>query len=746
MASRYERSTSYQPTGMDFSRAQTAASTGQLAGRLSGVLGEFAARRSASAGARAGLKAKPVDLSPQERRERFLATPTDQKLPAISPKLKNELTAYGRAFNESARAAYMGRQQLDIEESYGRFETEAPTDVALYQSKSEGYRKGLLKGAQDPLLREQLDILARSRSAEGLRRVTTQALIVERDEQRTSILDGLDSMVQAAARKVPMQGPLADEALGVLQTRIVESLRAGQASGLFSASQVRELRNHYTEIAAKGIQSSQVDNLSSAIMGQYEADVLAGDRALAQLDQLDLPDSTRIEVQGEVRKRLGLMESERKHRYVESLGRLHQDIADGTPSANAETDAFALYRKGAMSVDGYTSMLSQIERARTEAAKKQADITAGIAAFNNSTPLDPKNSETRKVMDQVFAQAVAGVPRGSPEWQNVAIDMAARTNIAPTDSISWSRSIIAAGDPVNSATAAQFLRRMEDSNPSAFRYVDDEKLKSYVGQVNAAITAGTPEDVAIAVAYRNTYALKDSEREQLKTDYSAALKGPQKAAQANADDLQDRLDSDERYDHALLGGAPAAPVALRGEYNAAVERYYPYTAGDIEQARELAWRDVTRKWGYSTVNGAPELMPYAPEVMYPQLPMAVIKDDLSKSVAPLGLKPEEIRLIPSPETGGTDGIVWNVGHVNEYGVADIVLDERNRPLRYQLPVSEESFMAAVKALRAAEVQKAREFTERQRKMNEILREDAARGDETAQMLLDAQPKPAEGIR
>jgi hypothetical protein len=722
MATRYERSVQYQPTGADFSRAQSAGQLASVLSSFSQAAGQRYTQARAAAGAQAGAQTT--------------GTPT----------LKSGFTAFGRAYNDAANAAYMARTQIDIEDQYARFELEAATDPVAYEAKSDGYRKGLLNAQKDPAMRTQIDILTQSRAVEGRRRVVVQAQTVERDTQRTDILDGLDSMVQAAARKVPMEGPLADEAMVVLQENINASLQAGQQSGLFTAAQVRQLRAQYAETAQKGFQSGQVSNVSSAIMGQYEADILAGDRALSKIDKLALDDETKIGVQTEVRKRLNLMQEQRKRQYIEHTGALHQDIADGDPSPAAEGTAFALYRKGAMTEDNYTSLVSQIERARVEKAKKEVDLALGFAALRDGTALDPKDADIRKTMDKVFAQVVTGVERGSAQWQNTAIDMAQRTNIVPTDSISWARTIITAGDIEQSPVVADFLHRLEQANPSAFRYVEDDKLKSYASQVSDAIGSGTPPEHAVTVAFNNTYGLKDSTREALKDQYSTLLKGPKKAAAANSDDLQSRLDSDESYDRSILSGAPSAPIGLRGEFNDAVERYYQYTNGNIEQARDLAWRDVKRKWGYSSVNGKPELMPYAPETMFPQLSPDMVRDDVAASVKPLGLDPAKVKLVPSPETAGTGGLIWNVGVLNEYGATDVVLDKNNRPLRYELPVTREAFDAAAAKLKKEATDKARAFSKQQRAMNEHLKMLAEQGDEEAMMLLDFMPKPAEGFQ
>lgn len=722
MARRYERNTIYQPAGVDNTQAEGAASLRDTLLGFSRQASGIAQDRSASRGRAQGIADGSTGNVPKKR---------------------SNFTASGRAYNDAAGAAYVARQQVDIEDTYAALEQELPDNSAEFEARSEGFRKGLINAQTDPELRLRLDVLTQARAGEGLRRVRGAQLSKQRDQQRADILAGLDSMVQAAARKVPQDTPAAIEAQNVLQEQIGSTLKTAQDSGLFTASQIRELRSNYAETAQKGIVSGQVANYTSQIIAKYETDILAGDAALRQVQKLDLDDATKVAIQSKVRERLNLLQSERGRQYVLERAELNQDIAGNTPSPTAERDAFNLYRRGALSDEQYNSTVGQIERARIEQAKGEADLTIGLQAYQNSTPLDPSSGDAKRAMNQVFKQGVAGVERGSAEYQNLAIEMARRTNVAPTDALSWARAIISSGDPQKAVEAAQFLGRLERTNPAAYRYIEEPKLKAYAGQLNAAIEAGTPADVAATLAYKNTYELTDAQQKAYDLRYAETLKGPQKAAAANFENLQSRLNSDDRYDQAFFAGAPDAPIGMQAEFNAGVQRYYPYTGGDVEQARELAWRDVKSKWAYSTVNGSPQLLPYAPEVMFPQIPVEVIQKDLKEAGSKIGLGVDNPLLVPSSETAETGGRVWNIGRIDEFGSLDIELDSNNKPFRYELPTG-----ARLNDLLGAEKKKltdeAREYSKRMKLQNDMLREQAAAGDQDAARLLEFLPQPAPG--
>jgi hypothetical protein len=322
--------------------------------------------------------------------------------------------------------------------------------------------------------------------------------------------------------------------------------------------------------------------------------------------------------------------------------------------------------------------------------------------------------------------------------------MLQRTNVFPTDAMSWARTVIATGDIDGSVMAANFLARAEKINATGITYADDDQLKAYVGQVNAGISAGAPADAAVQDAFRNTYQTTDAERKAYTAMYSDKLKGPQKAFSANSGDLQNRLDSDDRYDQSIFGGAPTPSAGLQADFNSGVERYFPLSGGNLEAARNLAWRDVQRKWGYSTINGKPELLPYAPEVMYPQIPAALIQEDKAAVATGLGIDPANMRIIMSPDTAATGGLEWNIGKVNEFGTVDVVLGPDKRPYRYAIPTDTKKITEARDAQAKAKIDEAREYSRKSREMNERIRKEyATTGDTDLDAWLIAHPQGAQ---
>lgn len=708
MAQRYKPEATYRPPGVSFAQVDTAEALANVLDgfrrRVSGWNMQMQADRGAQEGAKAGVSGPP-------------------------PKKAN-WTAYGRAYNSAAENAYLAAQNIDIEDTFNRLEDEAQGNPQKFEELSRGYVQGLMR-ATPAHLQPGLELLARARMVDGSRRVTGQAQQRAREEQRVTTREGLDVMIEQARRLATQDGPEAEAALGVLQEQIVGTITTAATEGLFTPAEAYELRLGYMERLSSSVSEAQVKDEVSRIMGGYQADILAGDKLLAALDSSDFDDDTKTAIRSEVRQRLNLLQDERKRAHVEDLAALHKDIADGVPSRDAEQQAFKLYRRGAMETGAYQSMVAAIERSRVQAAKDAAAAEAAQQVYDGSQPLDPKDTDARRAMDKLFAEQVAGVARGSPEYQNAAIEMTRRTNIVPSDAVSWARTTMAGADPEQAALAAQFLTRMEDANPAGFQYVEDAKAKAFATMVNEAVAAGTPSDVAVNVARQQTFDLSEAERKA----YAERYKGAD-AAKDNGAALRSFLDSDDRYDRRWFGGAPETPPALQGEFAQGVERYFAYTGGDLDKARQLAWRDVRRTWGYSEVNGQPQLLKYAPEAMFPGLTSDVVRADMAEAARTIGVDPAGVQLVPARETGRTNGRVWHLGVVDEYGALDIVRGPAG-PLKYAVPVDTESLKAAEAALATQKVDEARALAKSNRDRIALLEQMAKGGDEEAEAALRA---------
>ena len=253
-----------------------------------------------------------------------------------------------------------------------------------------------------------------------------------------------------------------------------------------------------------------------------------------------------------------------------------------------------------------------------------------------------------------------------------------------------------------------------DTAPTAYAYFDDPNLKAYSAQVFSLLAAGASPANAVETARVNGQ-IPEARRKELAATYTK-----EKYASDNASDLQSRLNGDDAFDVSMgPGGAPTATTAMRDEYNASVRQYFEKTNGNIAQARELAWRDIRGVYGYSTVNGEPELLKHAPELRYPGIDTSVIRADIDAIAAQLKV-PTPVRMVPTLGTDLTKGLMWELHTTDEDGYETVLHDERNRPLRYVIPTDTKTYLEKQEKAKQAAIDAARAESANRRAIAEAI--------------------------
>lgn len=184
MARRYERSVQYTPTGMDFSRAQTAGQLASVLSSFSQQAGQRYTQARAAAGSQAGSE--------------VTGTPT----------LKSGFTAFGRAYNDAASRNYLISQYADMEAQLGRAEAESGSDPDKFRAASEGMLRGVQKSAV-PQLRGDLAAMYQRRIGEGTVRLTKMRIAEQKELNRAMLQKGLDTVSDSISRKFASGDPVA---------------------------------------------------------------------------------------------------------------------------------------------------------------------------------------------------------------------------------------------------------------------------------------------------------------------------------------------------------------------------------------------------------------------------------------------------------------------------------------------------------------------------------------------------------
>jgi hypothetical protein len=474
------------------------------------------------------------------------------------------------------------------------------------------------------------------------------------------------------------------------------------------------------ETFAKG---QLADKTAQGVVDAYKRDARMGTQALVALNKSDLPQDILNDARGKVRQDLGLLHAERREQFGQQVTALERSISQGTPGADAELQAQQLYHRSAYSPEQYTNVLQQIDESRQRGASKAAEIASVEQAILSGQRLDPKDTKVVNAVDTWFTASadVNHIAPGSNEWINNAAALAQRTNILPPEAMSWARKTILSGEPDLAVPAANAIRRWADAAPAAYAYFDDPQLKANAEAIDGMVRAGVPGAKAVEIARANTYDIPEARKKALDADYTK-----QKYAGSNANFLQSSMNSDDNFDREVIPNAPQAPLAMQDEYNALVRTYFDHTNGDIRRARDLAWHDLRGTYGVSTVNGAPQILKHAPELVFPGIDPAVIRSDIDASAKAAGV-PGKAILTPSSDTADTGGIVWKLTTIDGDGYVEVLLDEKNRPIKYAIPTDTATYLKAQEDTKRAAVDAARAESARRREAAGVFPNEAFGG-------------------
>ena len=476
-------------------------------------------------------------------------------------------------------------------------------------------------------------------------------------------------------------------------------------------------------------QGQLVSQRATAIAQVYrDAGVEPGTRALAalQADQ-SIPANLRDQIGAHVDEQLEQLRAQRLQQFAPQLAQLEQNIVAGKAGDADRASAWNMYNQGALDPAQLATSLSSIDRSQIRGAREDVAIAAVENAYTNGTPLDPKDdsgagpASARGAADLYFTKVLAaGQQPGSPGYANAAVQLATKTGIVPDSAISWARANLTSGDAQAAAQGADLISRLEEGSPRALGFALDDRTKAMADSINQAVKAGAPAPLAVEQA-RQLATLSSTQLTELKQKWLATK--PQ-LNQGSA--LTDLLKADPGFKPGILSSMPTVPPAMQAEFDASTQRYFDLTGGNVGQARQLAVRDLKRVWGTSQVNGQRQIMPYAPETMYPGLSATDVRTDVASTVqanaqalrqydpetgALKQISPaaDTIRLIPTDRTARTNGLEWQLGAPDQWGAMDVVRGADGNPLVYRLPVDQVDFNRVRTEQAQAALTKARQL-------------------------------------
>ncbi|MCM8857126.1 MAG: hypothetical protein LC541_04525 [Candidatus Thiodiazotropha sp.] len=309
-----------------------------------------------------------------------------------------------------------------------------------------------------------------------------------------------------------------------------------------------------------------------------------------------------------------------------------------------------------------TQLIKEIrQRADKAVAGKNREslITSGL-------PLDPKNKDHRLAVDEAFTRLGGSSP--------VALSLTKQTGLLPKQVQSVFRTTARTSTGPKADQVLELYSAVDDQIPLALDDLSDKDV-AVLDTASELVRGGMVSQEALEIS-RTQANLPESERKVIKARYK-------EDASKDTTWLQDTLNSDDHYDTEIFSGAPTPPASMTADYERLAESFYIHTGGDIDRARELAWKSLKRTWTRSDINGEGELMRYSPEFDL-GVSTKVLRKDLDTQLEEIKVKPESVQIVSDVITARSKRgqRSYAVIKVRPDGLPEILRGPNNMPLRW----------------------------------------------------------------
>lgn len=618
---------------------------------------------------------------------------------AGNPELKTGLaaiTASGEAYNAAAHTAYIARTKDNLDAHLTEIEQDTAGDPISFQQRAQAAADAALKAAPD-VYKPELQIDLTHRINAGVARTREQAIVTARNDAWASYTDGRDSRIQSTVKT-------ASALTGDAQTAVIQNALMNDRSlldGLVKARAISPERAAVLHDKFNGDMTSAVhDGYVSATVDRFMENSRAGDvEAADRAWKAYVSDPQHSEDDKNAVTTKYLAETTKYHEmqsrvYANDIAGVGQRLVQGVYGNSIEPEIRHLYKIGALSPEGLHSLLDQSMRNQVQGLEDDSTNQAFDAALNGTGPkFDPASASAKKAADTYVKTHMlsSNIAPLSDMWTATMSNFAQRTNIIPPLALAQIRIGLISDDPNVAARAAASAERIRSQNKDLDPYDKDPKAAATASMIDANLKSGMSAVRAVTLA-RQTLDRDEGQRKVIDAQYKKLV---EQSPGANTKALQSALDS---ATPGMFNRAPnvSANPGLVAENDRLVGMFYGLTQ-DIDKSRQLAAQQIQTVWGVQHVNGAPELVKHPiPDKLAP-----IVRADLAERAKGSGFAgdPAELRLVPNSFTDSSDGRIWAVHHVDpKTGLEDVLLDDKNRPLAYSLPSTQQAFDGAVQAL------------------------------------------------
>lgn len=347
------------------------------------------------------------------------------------------------------------------------------------------------------------------------------------------------------------------------------------------------------------------------------------------------------------------------------------DIARATTEAEAAAKAEYVIRKDAMTLgietgevrteaeiltapldDGDKASLLKELRSKNKENVDVRELVGAIVAGDAAASVNPFDADERKTADKAYGAMLKAVPEA--QYPVVTDAFVRSTGYIPKDVQAELRLGATATDAATLSGSLDRASALAKAAPASFDAIEGgdglrKRTEMYRHFVNDLGMTG--EEAAQRILKADDPANKVT-REVLKTEAGKFVKG------LSVGDVTDAFDPGLLSPEPGAGLMPAQANGLLAEYREVAEDAFYQTGGDGEAAKALALSEIKKRWGVSSISGAPQMMRQPPELYYPAIKQkhAYLRDDAMKTaesyVAEMfpGRKVENITLVPTAET------------------------------------------------------------------------------------------------
>lgn len=432
---------------------------------------------------------------------------------------------------------------------------------------------------------------------------------VTREEAENDLTYRLQEREGAAVRKQ----------LGDQWNELPNNVRAalysvGYNYGSLPSSVVKAVKSGDMEAVAQSVEALGANKTRR----KREAAIIRGSSTIDRDPRFEsIPFDDRVQMrkaaESEARSEYNALEKEKKAQNMAAINDLHVGLLDGTKNA---LDIQKLRD------DGVLTDYDDIAKANKILAKRDGDTSLATSFTRDRVegrPFDPTDKDEKKKYNAWVGPEGLNklAARDSGYFQQYILSPFSQIGATATDVSGLMQGMVRGSNPQNKAWALDALAQMRDANPDAFAAQFPTAIQRQVDQFDD-LKGSTPtqEELLDRISGGNTQQERDR-RKVLETEADSILAKTTNGIPA-IDTIMEELKGS--FDTSYFGANPhyysnaMAAQAVETEFQQEFKKEYS-VYGDVDKAKEAAFKTIKSTWGVSAVGDGATIMKYPPQMV-----------------------------------------------------------------------------------------------------------------------------------